>query len=129
MLSITRLLLLSFPLLSYAEAYLHQRTSRGVKWLEKDRSLLLRLETPNLSLWNQDEQIGENLPSALIFNFTLTHDNRTLLLNDIPILPLENVHVPPRLYAHRPPKAQLNLNMMILPIMPTCLYSYSIIPE
>lgn len=100
MLSITRLLLLSFHLLPHAEAY-RQRTSRGVKWLEKERSLLLRLETPDLPVWNQDEQIGENLPSALIFNFTLTHDNCTLLLNDIPILPLENAHVPPRLYAHQ----------------------------
>jgi hypothetical protein len=101
MAGITRLLLLfSFHLLSHAEAY-RQRTSRGVKWLEKERSVLVRLQTPDLSLWNQDEQIGENIPSALIFNFTLTRDNRTLLLNGIPILPLENAHVPPRLNAHQ----------------------------
>jgi hypothetical protein len=56
---------------------------------------------PLLPLWNQEDQIGEDLPSAFIFNFTISHDNRTLLLNDNPILPLENAYVPPRLYAYQ----------------------------
>jgi hypothetical protein len=73
-------------------------TQRGLRWLN-ERTVFVRVDIPNLPLWNADEQIGENLPSAFIFNFTLSHDNRMLILNDIPILPPENAYVPPRLYA------------------------------
>lgn len=76
-------------------------TRSSLRWLEKERSVLVRLEIPDLPLWNEDEQIGEKLPSALIFNFTLSHDNRTLILNDVPILPVQNPYVPPRLYAYQ----------------------------
>lgn len=38
------------------------------------------------------------MPSAFVFNFTL-QDRRVLLLNDVPILPLTNAFLPPRLHA------------------------------
>ena len=79
-------------------------TRSGLNWLEEQRSVLVRLDVPLLPLWNQEDQIGEDLPSALIFNFTLSHDNRTLLLNDNAILPLGNAYVPPRLYAYQTSK-------------------------
>jgi len=76
----------------------------GIKWLEVERSVLARLDIPDLPLWNVEDQIGEDLPNALIFNFTLSHDNRTLILNEVPILPLENAYVPPRLFAYQTPE-------------------------
>jgi hypothetical protein len=100
------LLLLCLHLLSLIEATRQRElpTRSGLRWLEKDQSVLVRLGVPLLPLWNQEDQIGEDLPSALIFNFTLSHDNRTLLLNDNPILPLQNAYVPPRLYAYQTPQ-------------------------
>lgn len=101
MVSITRLFLLNLHLLSHLVEASRQPTSKGTKWLQEGRSVLVRLDTPDLPLWNANEQIGEELPSALIFNFTLTQDSRTLLLNDVPILPLENAHFPPLLSARQ----------------------------
>ncbi|KAE9370755.1 hypothetical protein N431DRAFT_427114 [Stipitochalara longipes BDJ] len=101
--AIRLLLLLNLHLISVATAtpQREQPTRRGTKWLEKERSVLVRLDIPDLPLWNVEDQIGEDLPSALIFNFTLSHDNRTLMLNEVPILPLENAYVPPRLFAYQ----------------------------
>lgn len=72
---------------------------RGVKWLEKGRTVLVWIYTPDLPLWNEKQQIGEDIPTALILNFTLIPDNRTLLLQDQPFFPLPNPHSPPRLSA------------------------------
>jgi hypothetical protein len=103
--SVTRLLFLHLHLhLLHLVAATRQRqvpTRDGFKWLQEERSVLVRLHVPELPLWNTEEQIGENLPSAFIFNFTLSPDNRTLTLNDIPILPLENAYVPPPLFAYQ----------------------------
>jgi hypothetical protein len=57
--------------------------------------------TPDLPLWDPFEQIGENVPSALIFNLTVWHDNRTLFVQDEPFFPLPDPHIPPRLNAHQ----------------------------
>ncbi|KAG4434568.1 hypothetical protein IFR05_009954 [Cadophora sp. M221] len=85
-----------------AEAYWKpsEDIRQGVRWLERGRSVLVRLETPDLPFWNANEQVDENQVSSLIFNFTL-QDRRILLLNDVPIFPLQNAYVPPRLYAHQ----------------------------
>ncbi|PMD46595.1 hypothetical protein L207DRAFT_217024 [Hyaloscypha variabilis F] len=102
--SATRFLLLlnlHFFSLVAAISQREQPQRPGIKWLEEERSVLVRLETPDLPLWNVENQIGEDLPSALIFNFTLSHDYRTLMLNEVPILPLENAYVPPRLFAYQ----------------------------
>ncbi|TVY89339.1 hypothetical protein LAWI1_G005250 [Lachnellula willkommii] len=48
---------------------------------------------------NKEEQIGEDIPSALILNFTVSADNKTLLLQDQPFMPLLQPHTPPRLSA------------------------------
>jgi hypothetical protein len=50
---------------------------------------------------NQRAQIATHYPGAFIFNFTLTPDNRTLLLNDEPILPRAHSHIPTPLRAHQ----------------------------
>ena len=101
--NVIRLLFLPLHLLSLVAATRQRQvpTREGIKWLQEERSALVRLEIPELPLWNTEEQIGEDLPSALIFNFTLSHDNRILALNGIPILPLENAYVPPRLFAYQ----------------------------
>ncbi|TVY16988.1 hypothetical protein LARI1_G006676 [Lachnellula arida] len=88
------LLLASLHVLSVAAQ--NNPTTQGVKWLEKGRSVLVRLSTPDLPLWNKEEQIGEDIPSALILNFTVSADNKTLLLQDQPFMP---PHTPPRLSA------------------------------
>lgn len=50
---------------------------------------------------NQRDQIATHYPGAFIFNFTLTPDNRTLLLNDEPILPRTHPHIPTPLRAYQ----------------------------
>lgn len=109
-----RSLLLALHLLSTAAALRLESpnsrvwsTKRGVKWLEPGRSVLILLETPDLPLWNQEDQIGENIPSALILHFSLTPDNRTLLLQDKPFMPLPNPNTPPRLSAPQTAQTQL----------------------
>jgi len=55
----------------------------------------------NVGEGNQRDQIATHCPGAFIFNFTLTPDNRTLLLNDEPILPRAHPHIPTPLRAHQ----------------------------
>lgn len=55
----------------------------------------------NLGEGNQRDQIATHCPGAFIFNFTLTPDNRTLLLNDEPILPRAHPHIPTPLRAYQ----------------------------
>ncbi|KAH8667620.1 hypothetical protein BGZ60DRAFT_431840 [Tricladium varicosporioides] len=92
-------LVLTFHTLSAAASNNPKSTNRGVKWIHHGRSVLVHLQIPGLPLWNQEEHIGEDIPSALILNFTVTPDNRTLLLQDQAFLPLPNPDTPPRLNA------------------------------
>jgi hypothetical protein len=112
------LLLLSSPLFSipHANAYrTHQPdTRRGVKWLQPETSVLVRLETPSLPLWNPDEKIGEKIPSAFIFNITL-QDKQILLFNDVQIMPLANAIVPPRIHA---PQTNISLTKFDHGVLP-----------
>lgn len=78
-------------------------TTLGVNWIIHGRSALVQLRTPDLPVWNQEEQIGEVDPehSLLLLNFTLSHDSSQLLLQDQPFLPLPNPLLPPQLEAHQ----------------------------
>ncbi|CAL3967948.1 unnamed protein product [Diplocarpon coronariae] len=98
----TSFLLLPLSLLSAVEGYRQRAgdTRRGIRWLDEGRSVIVRLETPDLPPWNTATQTAENIPTCLIFNFTL-QDKRILLLNDVPIFPLRNAHVPPCLNARQ----------------------------
>ncbi|RDL36230.1 uncharacterized protein BP5553_06842 [Venustampulla echinocandica] len=106
--AVTRFLLLALHVLS-AAGY-RQSTARGVSWLERGSSVLVRLDVPDLPLWNPTEQIGEDVPTALVLNFTLTPDRRTLLLQDKPIFPLPNPHIPPQLVAPQTKQTTGRLN-------------------
>ena len=97
--TITRLLFL-LHIFSHVEAD-HVDLSTGIRWFEPQRSAWMRLESPELPFWSHDEQVGLDLPSAFIFNITLTTDNRTLLLNSVPILPVEDAYKPPVLHAYQ----------------------------
>jgi hypothetical protein len=55
----------------------------------------------NVEEGNQRDQTATHCPGAFIFNFTLHSDNRTLLLNDEPILPRAHPHIPTPLRAHQ----------------------------
>jgi hypothetical protein len=74
--------------------------------VERGRSVLVRLDTPDLLFWNEEKQFGELLPSALIFNFTISHDQRHLLLQGESFLPLPNPYVPPRISAPQTSESQ-----------------------
>ncbi|KAH7342316.1 hypothetical protein BKA65DRAFT_503892 [Rhexocercosporidium sp. MPI-PUGE-AT-0058] len=95
-------LLLNLGLFShvYANGYPPQE---AVRWLEPERSVLIHLATPDLFFWNQRDQSATHYPGAFIFNFTLTPDNRTLLLNSEPILPRASPYIPTPLRAHQIP--------------------------
>ncbi|KAJ4305181.1 hypothetical protein N0V90_000712 [Kalmusia sp. IMI 367209] len=43
------------------------------------------------------------LSAAVLLKFEMSADNKTLLLDDTPILPLQNYHIPPRLSAYQVP--------------------------
>ncbi|KAH8746716.1 hypothetical protein BGZ57DRAFT_935864 [Hyaloscypha finlandica] len=103
MVTITRLLWLSIHLLSHVYAQ-EESTSGTMKWLEAERSVLIHLPTPDLHFWNQRDRIATHYPGAFIFNFTLTADNLTLLLNDEPILPRAHPHIPTPLRVHQTPE-------------------------
>ncbi|PVH82012.1 hypothetical protein DL98DRAFT_587023 [Cadophora sp. DSE1049] len=96
-----RLFFLPLALLWAVDAHRnHEKDSySGTRWLERDRSLLVRLDTPDLPDWDTQLQT-EDIGTSLIFNFTL-QDKRILLLNDVPIFPLEKAYVPRRLYARQ----------------------------
>jgi hypothetical protein len=95
---VTRLSLFLFPLVATAFQKFKGKDSstRGVKELVQGRSYLVSLDTPDLLLWDQEKQYGESLQSALVLNFTISHDRRHLLLQDQPILPLLDENIPPR---------------------------------
>lgn len=75
------------------------RVLRGGIWIQPGRSVLVHVGTPDLPLWNEEEQIGEEIPSAFILNFTVSTDSKTLLLQNQPFMPLSHPHIPPRLSA------------------------------
>ncbi|OBT71896.1 hypothetical protein VF21_10570 [Pseudogymnoascus sp. 05NY08] len=100
MVTFTRFLLLSLHLLSLVYAD-EDSTSEALEWLEAERSVLVHLPTPDLFFCTYILNLLTHLLFAFIFNFTLTPDNRTLLLNDEPILPRAYPHIPTPLRAYQ----------------------------
>ncbi|KFY51707.1 hypothetical protein V497_08918 [Pseudogymnoascus sp. VKM F-4516 (FW-969)] len=98
MVTFTRFLLVSLHLLSrvYAD---DDSTSEALEWLEAERSVLVHLPTPDLSFLVN--QMPSPFPGAFIFNFTLTPNNLTLLLNGEPILPRAHPYIPTPLRAYQ----------------------------
>ncbi|KAF2785946.1 hypothetical protein K505DRAFT_330688, partial [Melanomma pulvis-pyrius CBS 109.77] len=80
------------------------------------QTLIIKLDTHGYPLWVMDKAHAPILhsesadyywetqrPSAVLLNFTMSHDNKTLLLNHKAILPLENDNVPPSIEAYQVP--------------------------
>lgn len=80
------------------------------------QTLIVKLDTPGYPLWVMDKAHAPIMhsesadyywetqrPSAVLLNFTVSHDNKTLLLNHKAILPLENDNVPPSIEAYQVP--------------------------
>jgi hypothetical protein len=111
---LTRLSLSFFPLhvLAFQKFPTHQSNQRlpGINFVEAGRSVLVRLETPDLSLWDAEEQYGEHVETALIFNFTISHDQSHLLLQDQPFLPLLDPNIPPRLHVPQTSESESDFN-------------------
>ncbi|KAK5046008.1 hypothetical protein LTR84_008795 [Exophiala bonariae] len=135
MVTITHLLWLGINLLSHVNAQEEADYASGtVKWVQAGRSVLIHLPTPDLHFFlcigivrrlknlvsdfhievilirsvregNQRDRIATHYPGAFIFNFTLTADNLTLLLNDEPILPRTHPHIPTPLRVHQTPES------------------------
>jgi hypothetical protein len=60
--NVIRLLFVHLHLLSLVAATRQRQlpTRKGIKWLREERSALVRLDIPELPLWNTEEQIGED---------------------------------------------------------------------
>ncbi|KAF2196335.1 hypothetical protein GQ43DRAFT_263957 [Delitschia confertaspora ATCC 74209] len=87
-----------------------------VIWQTTNRSAIVKLPTPSYPLWIMDKAHAPILhknagryywpfkdPSAVLLNITLAHDNKTLLLNHQPIVPLLNFDAPPMIEAYQVP--------------------------
>ncbi|KAF2468758.1 uncharacterized protein BDR25DRAFT_304746 [Lindgomyces ingoldianus] len=90
--------------------------SNAVTWIQYGQSAVVKLDTPGYPLWLMDkanapilhEQAGDSYwpqdkPSAVLLNLTMSLDNKTLLLNHNPILPLSDPNVPPLIEAYQVP--------------------------
>ena len=109
----------TFELLLLAFTLLWQQTAAepvdSITWQQSGRSVVIKLDTLEYPLWVMDRKAPMHhdnaagyytpvdVPSAVLFNLTLSRDNKTLLLNHQPILPLTDVHVPPRIDAYQVP--------------------------
>lgn len=74
-----------------------------VTWLSPSRSAVVKLLTPGYPLREEGSDPDVVYPAALILKFSLSPDNKTLLLGDEAILPLQNYYIPPRLLAVQVP--------------------------
>ncbi len=97
MVSYIRFLFFTSLILSLVSAKRYGPTvnRHGIKWVKPRISCLVYFPAPDLPLWDPFEQIGENL------NLTVCHNNRTLFVQDEPLFPLPDPHIPPRLNAHQ----------------------------
>lgn len=69
----------------------------SVTWLQPQRSAVVKLSTRGYP--DKDS----TAPHALLLQFELSADNKTLLLAGTPFLPLQNYYIPPRLSAYHVP--------------------------
>jgi hypothetical protein len=78
----------------------------SVTWLQPQRSAIVKLSTHGYP----SQAAGG--PHTLLLTFELSADNRTLLLDGTPFLPLPNYYIPPRLSAYHVP-ADINKDAII----------------
>lgn len=75
----------------------------SVTWLSPQRSAVVKLQTPGYPLKEEGSDPDVVYPAAILLKFTLSADNKTLLLEDRPFLPLQNYYIPPRIWANQVP--------------------------
>ena len=75
----------------------------SVTWLTPQRSVVVKLSTPGYPLSEEGSDPDVVYPAAVVLKFQLSADNKTLLLEDTPFLPLQNYYIPPRLWAQQVP--------------------------
>ncbi|KAF2106243.1 hypothetical protein BDV96DRAFT_591421 [Lophiotrema nucula] len=109
----------SFDLLFLAFSVLAQASAPSwgsVTWLRSQESAIVKLDTPGYPLWVMDKANAPMLykdaekfyfetdaPSAVLLNLTMSHDNKTLLINNKPVLPFTDYNVPPTIEAYQIP--------------------------
>ncbi|KAJ4350282.1 uncharacterized protein N0V89_008903 [Didymosphaeria variabile] len=87
-------LLLAFAVLTQSS---FTAATSSVTWLQPQRSAIVKLSTPG---YPSKEGAGQH---AIILKFELSADNKTLLLDGTPFLPLQNYYIPPRISAYHVP--------------------------
>ncbi|KAF1974779.1 hypothetical protein BU23DRAFT_553030 [Bimuria novae-zelandiae CBS 107.79] len=75
----------------------------SVTWLTPQRAAVVKLLTPGYPLKEEGSDPDVVYPAAVVLKFELSADNKTLLLEDTPFLPLQNYYIPPRLWATQVP--------------------------
>lgn len=75
----------------------------SITWLVPQREAVVKLSTPGYPLKEEGSDPDVVYPAAVVLRFALSPDNKTLLLEDTPFLPLQNYYIPPRLWAHQVP--------------------------
>ncbi|KAF2806541.1 uncharacterized protein BDZ99DRAFT_466113 [Mytilinidion resinicola] len=123
-----QLILLAFSILSSTTAsdpfQIEKRFSESqqplddITWIEPYRRFVVKLDTPGYPRWllNKTTTVAQehtraadwyyavyDQPSAILLNFTLSSDNKTLYLNSQAILPLMDTMLPPSLAAYQVP--------------------------
>ncbi|KAL3418550.1 hypothetical protein PVAG01_10266 [Phlyctema vagabunda] len=77
----------------------------GIQWLSLESSVLVRLATPNIPLYDWHEAdaslVATDEPSAVLLNVSLSSDHTTLLLQGQPFLPIRDPSIPPLLEAYQ----------------------------
>jgi hypothetical protein len=95
------------PVLLAASLAIHSglttAASSSVTWLSPSRSAAIKLLTPGYTLSEEGTDPDVVYPAAIVLKFSLSADNKTLLLGDAPILPLQNYYIPPRVQAIQVP--------------------------
>jgi hypothetical protein len=95
-------------------AHVSASSAPSTTWLESQRSAIVKLPTPGYPLWLMDKAKApilqsqsadfyweQDKPSAVLLNLTMSHDNKTLLLNHQAILPMANSLTPPKIEAYQ----------------------------
>jgi hypothetical protein len=104
-------LILASSFLAHASAF-----SPSTTWIQSQRSAIIKLPTPGYPLWLMDKANApmmqsqsadfyweQDKPSAVLLNLTMSHDNKTLLINHQAILPMTNGLTPPMIEAYQVP--------------------------
>ncbi|KAF2445091.1 hypothetical protein P171DRAFT_431847 [Karstenula rhodostoma CBS 690.94] len=87
--------LLALAILTHAGS---TAAASSVTWLQPQRSAIVKLSTRGYP-----SRDASRPPHALLLKFELSADNKTLLLDGTPFLPLQNYYIPPHLSAYHVP--------------------------